>query len=394
MIYLDNASTTMIDPVVLEEMMPYLKEEYGNAGTPHPLGARAHDAVAKARRQVANMLNASPGQIIFTSGGSEANNTALKTCMYDGIYENKHTMLVSAIEHSSVLNTANFLHMKYGFEVHKLPVNSFGIVKLSDYLLLLDKYVDDIALISVMMTNNEVGSTNNIRALSTECQERGIKFHCDCVQAAGYHDIDVEALGCDFISLSSHKIHGPKGVGALYVKDREALVPLIHGGANQEFGCRGGTENVAGIVGFGKACEIYTHEAKAIREKIDGLKKRFVIALTKAMNDREMAEHLHFNARSDFSKGKVLSVRIDGIDAETMVLALGANGICVSSGSACRSYEQEPSYVLQAVGLSAEGARDTIRVSFSRMNTESEVDQAVKTIADTALFLYNRYRTH
>ena len=389
MIYLDNAATTKIDPVVLEAMMPYLTGEYGNPGSIYPLGNRASTAVHNARKQVARMMGADESNIIFTSSGTEANNLAFNSCLHYGVENNRDIILISAVEHSSVVNFAEFLHIKYGFYIIKIAVNPDGTIDFNDLVAKLERFHQRIALVSIMMVNNELGSINNAYRISQECSERGILTHFDCVQAAGNIDINVGVLNCDFASVSSHKIHGPKGVGALFVKDRSIVTPLIHGGSNQEFGLRGGTQNVAGIVGFGEACRLAVLYHNGKDSITLSMKRKFIEELKKEFESKDMLNILFFNAGSDFNHSKVLSVRLVGIDAETMVIALGANGVCVSAGSACRSLEQEPSNVLRAVGLSDDEARDTLRVSFSRMNTYEEVEKAAGIIAETALFIYN-----
>lgn len=279
MIYLDNAATTQIDKRVLDAMMPYLTTQYGNAGTLYKFGRSAGEAVKQARAQVAEFLNAKPEQILFTSGGSEAN-----SLVFQGLKEylksiGKTHILVSAIEHDSVLKAAHSL-IKDEFYIEYLPAHSDGKVFAQSVE---DAITSKTGLVSVMYVNNETGAVNPIEEIGTICMKRGILFHADCVQAAGCHPIDVEKIGCDFLSISSHKIHGPKGVGALFAKEKSMLAPIIFGGAEQEFGLRGGTENVAGIVGFGMACEIST---KSLHEDciwVSTLKQRFYMALTDAL---------------------------------------------------------------------------------------------------------------
>lgn len=252
MIYLDAAATTQIDRRVLESMMPYLTTQYGNAGTLYKFGRAANEALQSARAQVSRFVGADNGSIIFTSGGSESNNL-----VFHGAKEylkriGRTHVLVSAVEHDSVLRAAESL-TKEGFDVGYIPVQGDGSVSLTTLEGLLRP---DTGLVSVMYVNNETGTVNPVCDIGSLCMKHGVLFHTDCVQAAGCHPINVVEIGCDFLSVSSHKIHGPKGVGALYVKDMATVAPLIHGGSEQEFGLRGGTENVAGIVGFGRACEI------------------------------------------------------------------------------------------------------------------------------------------
>ena len=237
--------------------------------------------------------------------------------------------------------------------------------------------------------NNETGAVNPIEEIGTICMKRGILFHTDCVQAAGCHPIDVEKIGCDFLSLSSHKIHGPKGVGTLFAKDKSVLTPIIFGGAEQEFGLRAGTENVAGIVGFGEACEI---SSKSLHEDciwVSTLKQRFYMALTDALKKSGRTDIVRTNGPSVLNPGKTLNLCLSGIDGQTLLLMLDGKNICISAGSACRSHEAEPSHVLTAMGLTADEARSSIRISFSRMNTADEAVDAANIIASCIEILAN-----
>lgn len=386
-IYLDNAATTRIEPKVLEAMMPYLKNEFGNAGAIYGLGRQAADAINNARRQVADLISASPEQIIFTSGGSEANSLVLHGIRTYLKRKGKNRIVTSVVEHDSVLNSINALCgslrcnnqelIKDGFCASFLKVNEYGVVSAEELQNLL---TEDAGLVSVMYVNNETGSVNPIKEIGRICSEKNILFHTDCVQAAGCHLIDVNEIGCDFLSISSHKIHGPKGVGALYVKDKELISPIIYGGAGQEFGLRGGTENVAGIVGFGKACEIAQEGLEDFRETTIFYKQRFINKLRKEL----VKKHIDFyiNGEDENKPGRILNIRFQNIDGETLLLLLDAKGVCASAGSACRSHESEPSRVLLAMGLSPEEARSSIRVSFSECNSLREVEIASEIFAD------------
>lgn len=382
MIYLDNAATTPIDPTVLDAMMPYLTTQYGNAGTLYQFGRTANKAVQDAREKVSRLIGGHNGDIIFTSGGSESNNF-----VFLGVKEHlKQTgrmhILVSAVEHDSVLRAADGL-VEEGFCVECIPVCSDGSVSISDLERLLRP---DTGLVSVMYVNNETGATNPVCEIGGLCIKHGALFHTDCVQAAGCHTIDATAFGCDFLSISSHKIHGPKGVGALYIKDMSMISPVIRGGADQEFGLRGGTENVAGIVGFGKACEISRAHYAEDRMLVSMLKQRFVTELQKHVE----ADIIHINGPSVMAPGKTVNIRIDGVDNESLILMLDNRDICISTGSACRSHESVPSHVLTAMGLSMEETRSSIRISFSRMNTTEEVIEAAQIMASLICAL----RTH
>lgn len=377
MIYLDNAATTPIDRRVLESMMPYLTTQYGNAGTLYKFGRAANEAIQNARAQVSRFMGASNGSIIFTSGGSESNNLVLR-----GVKEylkriGRTHVLVSAVEHDSVLRAAESL-IKEGFDVGCIPVQGDGSVPLTALEGLLRP---DTGLVSVMYVNNETGAVNPVCDIGSLCMKHGVLFHTDCVQAAGCHVIDAVEIGCDFLSVSSHKIHGPKGVGALYVKDVTTITPLIYGGAEQEYGLRGGTENVAGIVGFGRACELSAAQLQEDKTYVSSLKQRFVTELTDALKERGMDGIIHINGGSIMAPGKTVNLRIDGVDNESLILMLDNKEICISAGSACQSHESNPSHVLTAMGLTMEEARSSVRVSFSRMNTMEEIIEAAQTIA-------------
>lgn len=377
MIYLDNAATTPIDRRVLESMMPYLTTQYGNAGTLYKFGRAANEAIQNARAQVSRFVGASNGSIIFTSGGSESNNLVFR-----GVKEylkriGRTHVLVSTVEHDSVLRAAESL-IKEGFDVGYIPVQGDGSVSLTALEGLLRP---DTGLVSVMYVNNETGAVNPVCDIGSLCMKHGVLFHTDCVQAAGCHAIDAVEIGCDFLSVSSHKIHGPKGVGALYVKDMTTITPLIYGGAEQEYGLRGGTENVAGIVGFGRACELSAAQLQEDKTYVSSLKQRFVTELTDALKEQGMDGIIHINGGSIMAPGKTVNLRIDGVDNESLILMLDNKEICISAGSACQSHESNPSHVLTAMGLTMEEARSSVRVSFSRMNTMEEIIEAAQTIA-------------
>ena len=381
-IYLDNASTTQVDPVVFDAMKPFLTDKYGNPGTTYSFGKESRNAIDEARVQVAEFIGADPSQIIFTGSGTEANNLAIKMLRNPYIPPRKK-IIISAIEHDSVRNSAEYLKQKCGYEVVVLGVDRNGIINDEQLRRSID---DDTALLSVMFTNNEIGSFNY--PICVRGHKHGALFHCDCVQAIGQHRVNVSDYDFDSISISAHKIHGPKGVGALYVRDKRLLEPIINGGNHQEFGLRGGTENVAGIVGFGKACEVYSSDDS---DRVLSLKYNFIKKMKEYVLELGINDIFHVNAHSDVLSGKILSVRFDNVDAETLVLLLSTKGVFVSAGSACRSLEQEPSHVLTAIGLTPEMARNTIRISFSKFNSEEDMS-AAKTIVDAAYSLYKLTR--
>ena len=377
----------MLPPIVL--LLPYLKNEYGNAGTIYGLGRRAADAIANARKQVAGLINAEPEQIIFTSGGSEANSLVFHGLCRRLMQSGKKHIIVSATEHDSVLKAAEALRnplccnnekcTKDEFDIQYLSVDKYGVVSTDELQKML---TDDVGLVSVMYVNNETGSVNPVKEIGRVCAEHNILFHTDCVQAAGCHPIDVSNIECDFLSLSSHKIHGAKGVGALFAKRKELLSPIIYGGHSQEFGVRGGTENVAGIVGFGTACELAILGREDYGNTVYFYKKEFYRRLISALNTYGMKDVVKVNGAPGHTKGRTLNLRFAGVDGETLLLMLDARGVCVSAGSACRSHESEPSHVLMAMGLSPDEARDSIRVSFSEFNQPLDIDNAAKIFAD------------
>lgn len=382
MIYLDSASTTKIDKRVLDAMLPYLTDQYGNPGTLYSFGRASHEAVESARKSVSELIGSEPEQIIFTSGGSESNNMVF-TSVYKRDSLKHKTIVSSSIEHDSVLNCIKHLNEDLGIGSTLLPVNDSGYVNIEDVKSSLN---ENVGLVSVMYVNNETGAENPVDEIGRLCKEMNIPFHTDCVQAIGDHDIDVNRIKCDFLSMSSHKIHGAKGVGALYVRNPESMNPLIYGGHFQEHGLRGGTENVAGIVGFGKACELLKANRKIYDSYISLIKRAFVEALRGRLRKYNFEDILFFNGASN---GKILNIRFDGVDGETLILMLDAKGVCVSAGSACRSHENTPSRVLLSMGLDPEAARNSIRVSFSRQNSECEVYEAACLIADCVRLLRN-----
>lgn len=375
MIYLDNAATTRLSPDVLEAMMPYLTNEYGNPGGLYALGRHANSAVQAARRQTAEFLHAETNQIIFTSGGSEANSLVFRGVKDTLKRLGKTHVLVSAVEHDSVLKAANSL-IKDGFDVEQIPtIRGAAMVDPDTVLRMLRP---ETGLVSVMYMNNETGDVSDVRAICGLCHEHGALFHTDCVQSAGYLPLDTAELGCDFLSISSHKIHGPKGMGALFARDPSLLTPLIYGGGAQEFGLRGGTENVAGIVGFGKACELAHKEPR--------ITVRWGDILYQSLMERQLSD-IHINGSSSGKRRKILNLRFDGVDAQTLLLMLDSYQVCASAGSACCSLENTASHVLKAIGLSDEEARSSVRFSFSDMTFYHEVDDAADIIADCVAHL-------
>ncbi|NMC08704.1 cysteine desulfurase NifS [Candidatus Microgenomates bacterium] len=359
--YFDNAATTKINTKVLEEMMPYLTEKYGNASSIYSLGRESRKAIDTARDKVAKALNAESKEIYFTNSGTESDNWALKGIAYANKEKGKH-IITSNIEHHAILHTCKYLE-KQGFEVTYLPVNENGIVNIED---LKNAIREDTILISVMFANNEIGTIQPIKEIGEIAKEKDIYFHTDAVQAVGNVEIDVKDLNIDLLSLSAHKLNGPKGIGVLYIKDGVKIDNLLHGGS-QEKTRRPSTENVAGIVGLGMAIEIATENIpqkaeylKSLRQKtIDGL-----LQIPDTILNGDPEKRLPGNVNVCFKY----------IEGESILLMLDQLGICASSGSACTSGSLEPSHVLLAIGRPHEIAHGSLRLSFSKDNTEEEVD--------------------
>lgn len=373
MIYLDNASTTRVADEVLEAMQPWFADNYGNPGSIHGAGRKAKVAVDTARKQVGRLFGCDPEHIVFTSGGTEGNNLVIKGLAERLRAQGKTHMVISAVEHDSVRKAAESL-IKHGFELSFAEPDEGGRITSDSVVRVLRP---DTGFVSVVHTNNETGIVNEIPEIGDVCLSRNILFHSDCVQAAGETSVNVDDLRVDFATISSHKIYGPKGVGAIYSRDME-LMPLISGGVNQEFGLRGGTENVPGIVGFGAACELAKNDLTFSELNLTMRKQEFVKTLldTLNMSGNWKDSGVAFNANSHLAPGKILSVRTDGVFGETLVLMLDTMDIYVSAGSACRSHEAAPSPALLASGLTEEQARSTIRVSFSKYSTQEEVCRA------------------
>lgn len=376
MIYLDNASTTKIDNRVLDKMLPYLTDRYGNPGNLHSLGLVSKKAIDKARCQVAEMIGAKPENIIFTSGGSEANTLVFRGLSNLFLDKDLYSVATSNVEHKSVLRAADALYHRRVIQVS--PDGSVSLQAVKDVC---NEY-DDIALVSVMHTNNETGSVSDVKSIAEFCKSRGILFHTDCVQAAGFCKLDVDEIGCDFMSISSHKIHGGKGVGALYARDPSLLDPVIFGGDAQEFGIRGGTENVAGIVGFGYACQLVSEGVAAEGYMMSCLCKLLQESLLKNVVDKHGNHIAKVNGQADADR-RILNICFHGIDAETLLMALDRRGIAVSAGAACNNNESHPSYVLTNMGLSDEDAMSSIRFSLSRETSYADIVTAVSETVNT-----------
>ena len=361
-IYLDNNATTPMDERVLEAMMPYFRDHFGNASSVHSRGRVARQAVETAREQVARLVNARPAQVIFTSGGTEANNFALRSVRH--LATGPYRVAVSAVEHPSVLEPA-----KQWGETGIIPVDEQGRVGQRDMRLALANAPQ---LVSVMTANNETGVLQDIPSLAALAREQGVLFHTDAVQAAGKVALDFDRLGVHLLTLSGHKLYGPKGVGALIVDSQLDIEPLLVGGG-QERGRRSGTENVAAIVGFGLAAELAADELAARSAHVQRLRERFENAL------QSMTDVVLFGQQAGRLPNTVL-MAIPGIDGETLLMALDRAGIEVSSGSACDSQKSRASHVLLAMGVEAEIARCAVRISLGKENTTDDIDQLVSVL--------------
>lgn len=362
LIYADNAATTSLAPAVLEEMMPYLTTEYGNASSLYDFGSRAKTAVTTAREKIATAIGALPNEIYFTGGGSESDNWAIKGVAEAMAKKGKKHIISTAFEHHAVLHCLERLG-KNGFEITLLPVYENGIVRVEDVAAAIR---EDTALVTVMYANNEIGTVQPIAEIGALCRERGVLFHTDAVQAVGNLPIDVKAEQIDLLSMSSHKFHGPKGVGALYIR-RGVIIPnLIDGGA-QERGKRAGTENTAGIVGMGRALELAVSTMEERSRKLIAIRDHI-------MEEALKIERSRVNGDRERRLPGNVSLCFEGVEGESLLLMLDLKGICASSGSACTSGSLDPSHVLLSIGLPHEIAHGSLRLSFSDENTMEDAD--------------------
>ena len=377
MIYADNAATTKLSPVALQAMLPYLTEHYGNPSSLYTLGQRAAEALEEARKTVAQCLHCRPEEIYFTSGGSEADNQAIRSAARWGKMRGKTHIISTAFEHHAVLHTLAALE-KEGFTVTLLDVGPEGRVTPQQVA---QAITDETCLVTIMYANNEIGTIQPIGEIGKVCREKKVTFHTDAVQAVGHLAIDVGAEQIDMLSLSGHKFHGPKGVGALYVRKGVSLSPLIEGGA-QERRKRAGTENVAGIVGLAAALKEACDHLDANAAKVTALRDKLIAGLA-------AIPHGALNgSREDRLPGNV-SFCFEGVEGESLLLLLDDKGICASSGSACTSGSLDPSHVLLAIGRPHEVAHGSLRLSLCEENTEAEVDAMVRDIPQVVEYLRN-----
>lgn len=367
-IYADNAATTKISKEVLDSMMPFLTEEYGNPSSLYSLGRNAKRAIETAREKIAKQINANSNEVFFTSGGSEANNWAIKSVALNKAALGKKHIISSKFEHHAVLHTLDALQ-KQGFEITYLDVYENGIVKVED---LKNAIREDTALVTIMYANNEIGTIQPIKELGQICKEHNITFHTDAVQAVGNVPIDVVDQNIDLLSISAHKLHGPKGCGCLFVKRGIKMQNLIDGGA-QERGRRAGTENVASIVGFAKAIEIACSNMSERNARIIKLRDKLIdsaLKIDKSILNGDRKNRLPGNINMCFL----------GIEGESLLLSLDLKGVCASSGSACTSGSLDPSHVLLAIGLPHEVAHGSLRISLSDDNSEEDVDYIIEVL--------------
>jgi len=363
LIYLDNAASTVIHNEVFQEMIPFLKEQYGNPSSIHHSGRMASRAIQKARKQIANLISANPEEILFTSGGTESNNIALFGITHTN--KGKH-IITSSIEHDAVLEPCKKLE-KEGFDVTYLPVSGDGLINPEDVKKSITK---NTCLVSIMFANNEVGTVQPIGEIAKLCSEKRIFFHTDAVQAIGKLEINVKELRLDMLSISSHKINGPKGVGALYIKSGTKIEPYIFGGG-QENGLRSGTENVASVVGFGKACELAKEN---LRKNILHFKNLRDVLVSKVMKE---IPYVSINGHPEKRIPNNAHFTFLGVNGEDLIIKLDEEGIAASTGSACSVRTQKESHVLRAMGFLHEQIAGSLRLTVGSMNTISEIENTI-----------------
>ena len=369
-IYLDHASTTPLDGEILEKMLPYLKEDFGNADSLHSFGRRAMSGVDFARDKVADLIQAKPNEVYFTSGGTESNNWAILSGAFSKKAEGKTHVVICAIEHHSCLHVGEVLQ-KEGFDVTYLPVNEGGRVEVNVYK---EAITEKTGLVAVMLANNETGVIQPIEECCAIAHQKGALFFTDAVQYAPYRPIDVRKLNVDMLSFSAHKFYGPKGAGVLYIKNGVKMQPLI-GGGQQERGLRGGTLNVANIVGLACAYEKTVKNLSNINEKLILLRDLF-------LKEISMLDNVYINGKAD-GLPSILNLRIERVDHTALIHNLDLQGIALSAGSACASASIKPSHVLMAMGLTKTQAKECVRISFGKNNTVEEVVFAGKCFVNT-----------
>ncbi len=367
-VYADNAATTRVSDEVLEAMLPYFTEQYGNASSIYALGRNARKVVELSREKIASAIGALPSEIYFTSGGSESDNWAIRGVCEKLAPKGKKHIITSVFEHHAVLHTCQALEKK-GFEVTYIPVDEKGLINPDD---IKKAMRDDTALVTIMFANNEIGTIQPIKEIADICHEHKVLFHTDAVQAVGNVEINVKDMGIDLLSISGHKIHAQKGIGALYIRKGIVIPNLIYGGA-QEKNKRAGTENTAGIVGFAKAMEIACADIPAKIEKVTAMRNRLIDGILKLPRTR-------LNGDRDKRLCGNCNISIEGVEGESLLLMLDLHGICASSGSACTSGSLDPSHVLLALGLKHEVAHGSLRLSISDETTDEDIDYILEVI--------------
>ena len=376
MIYMDHAATTPVREEVLAAMMPYFASSFGNPSSIYTLGQEGHSAADASREAVARALGARTSEIVFTSGGTEADNAALKGVAYALRHLGNH-IITSSIEHHAVLHTCHQLE-QFGFEVTYLPVDRYGLVDVDDVV---DAVTDRTILVSVMLANNEIGTIEPVPEIATAVKDearrrqQNIVVHTDAVQGAGLLDLNVRALGVDMLSLSAHKFHGPKGVGALYVRRGTPFEPL-HMGGGQERQRRSGTENVPGMVGMAEALRLATEERESVVSLCTKLRDKIIAGI------EETVDRAHLNGHPTRRLANNVNISFEAVEGEPILVGLDLRGICASSGSACSSASLEPSHVLLGIGLPADLAQGSLRITLGRDNTDGEVDYLLSVLPD------------
>jgi len=366
--YLDYAATTPTHPEVVKAMLPYFTEAFGNPSSIYACGQEAKGAIEEARAKVADLIGAQDEEIVFTGSGTEADNFAIKGVAYANENKRNH-IITTAIEHHAVLETCHFLETK-GFKVTYLPVDEYGMVDLEEVR---KAITNQTILISVMQANNEIGTIEPLAEIGKIAKETGIYFHTDAVQTVGHIPVSVDELGIDLLSMSAHKLYGPKGVGALYIRKGTKLLSFMHGG-EQERGRRASTQNVPGIVGFGKAVEIARQEMNEEAERVTYLRDKLISGLLAQI------DHIRLNGHPTNRLPNNVNVSISFAEGESMCLNLDLEGICVSTGSACSSSVTEPSHVLLALGLPPLQAHSSLRFSLGKWTTEEEIDRVLEVL--------------
>jgi cysteine desulfurase len=366
-VYVDNNATTRVDPEVLDEMLPYLSEYYGNPSSMHHFGGQVMEKIDQARERVARLIGAHPAEILFTSCGTESDSTAILGTLQS--YPEKHHIVTTRVEHPAILTLCNHL-MKQGYSITELPVNREGLLDLEQLRESITPYT---AVVSVMWANNETGVIFPVEEIAEIVQEKGSVFHCDAVQAVGKIPVNMKENKIDLLSISGHKLHAPKGVGALYIRKGTRFRPFLVGG-HQEHGRRGGTENVASIIGLGKACELAENSMIEENTRVKALRDRLEKGLL------EKIPRTLLNGHPEFRLPNTTSLSFEYIEGEAILLLMSREGIAASSGSACTSGSLEPSHVLRAMGVPFTGAHGSIRFSLSRFNTDEDIDTILEKI--------------